>query len=495
MSRPASATVGEVVAALVGAPYVEELGTLIEGSRVGRRRKHPGWVPLTYVALARHFHSANHLDAELTDGLWDELRRAASARGLADPGPSPYLYAQHAYWRSRAVDDDAVLADLLAGFTTLAIEHARESGLLLARGQGSLTHPSPRRTIYGDGTVVRPIYRQLEAKVGDEDECPAGVPDEPGEPRAPGELDELQASEQTALDSGDETASAGAGDEEQEASGPVRVDPSAAVYHRHDGAIYGNNFVIVSARHDIPGSRIVLGIDWVTAPGREADTAVGLIGRVVQEAGPGIQAVVYDGALMGVHIDRLMRTSGLVVINKVAAASRKDGKAVPKRRALARVEHQVGTRICAHSLHTEDGQVIDVGLADDGSPKVLAVTRRHQVKRTQRGDGTYRFNVAVEVPCPKGAFTIWLSPHATGDRDTTPEHVRLIPPGDPDFARLYGMRNDAESFNASFKRSLLVDRASSVGWRRQLFDLLGYVVLANSLAWLRLEQSSTALSA
>ena len=245
MSRPASATVGEVVAALVGAPYVEELGTLIEGSRVGRRRKHPGWVPLTYVALARHFHSANHLDAELTDGLWDELRRAASARGLADPGPSPYLYAQHAYWRSRAVDDDAVLADLLAGFTTLAIEHARESGLLLARGQGSLTHPSPRRTIYGDGTVVRPIYRQLEAKVGDEDECPAGVPDEPGEPRAPGELDELQASEQTALDSGDETASAGAGDEEQEASGPVRVDPSAAVYHRHDGAIYGNNFVIV----------------------------------------------------------------------------------------------------------------------------------------------------------------------------------------------------------------------------------------------------------
>ena len=82
-----------------------------------------------------------------------------------------------------------------------------------------------------------------------------------------------------------------------------------------------------------------------------------------------------------------------------------------------------------------------------------------------------------------------------GERHTTPEHVRRIPPGDLDFACLYGMRNDAESFNSSFKCSLLVDRASGVGWCRQLFDTLGYVVLANSLAWVRLEQSSTAQSA
>ena len=81
-----------------------------------------------------------------------------------------------------------------------------------------------------------------------------------------------------------------------------------------------------------------------------------------------------------------------------------------------------------------------------------------------------------------------------GERHTTPEHVRLIPPGDPDFACLYGMRNDAQNFKSPFLRSVLVDRASSAGWRRQLFDLLGYVVLANSLAWVRLEQSLTAQS-
>ena len=81
-----------------------------------------------------------------------------------------------------------------------------------------------------------------------------------------------------------------------------------------------------------------------------------------------------------------------------------------------------------------------------------------------------------------------------GERHTTPEHVRLIPPCDPDFACLYGMRNDAQNFKSPFGRSVLVDRASSVGWRRQLFDLLGYVALANSLAWVRLERSSTAQS-
>ena len=81
-----------------------------------------------------------------------------------------------------------------------------------------------------------------------------------------------------------------------------------------------------------------------------------------------------------------------------------------------------------------------------------------------------------------------------GERHPTPEHVRRIPPGDPDFACLYGMRNDAQNFKSPFLRSVLVDRASSAGWRRQLFDLLGYVVLANSLAWVRLEQSLTAQS-
>ena len=124
-----------------------------------------------------------------------------------------------------------------------------------------------------------------------------------------------------------------------------------------------------------------------------------------------------------------------------------------------------------------------MALADDGSPVVVGSATRQQVKRVCRADGSYRFHLGIVVPCRRGPFTLWLSPHATEADETLPEHLRLLPPDDPDFKRLYGLRNDSESFNSQFKRSLLVDRAASVGWERQLFDVFGFAVLQNSLTW------------
>jgi hypothetical protein len=155
---------------------------------------------------------------------------------------------------------------------------------------------------------------------------------------------------------------------------------------------------------------------------------------------------------------------------------------VHKRRVLGTFSHQIGRRKCDHMLHVENGTVIDVALADDGTTVTVGTAERKQVKRVRRGDGTYRFNLAVSIDCTKGPFIVWLSPHATKPGDNTPEHVRLIPPDDHDFKDLYGLRNDAESFNNGYKRSLLVDRASSVGWERQLFDVLSFAVLQNSLS-------------
>ncbi|HEX7100412.1 MAG TPA: hypothetical protein VF377_14380, partial [Acidimicrobiia bacterium] len=44
-------------------------------------------------------------------------------------------------------------------FTAVAVDHAQRLGLLRPDGRGSLKYPHPTRTIYGDGTIVRPIYR------------------------------------------------------------------------------------------------------------------------------------------------------------------------------------------------------------------------------------------------------------------------------------------------------------------------------------------------
>ena len=62
------------------------------------------------------------------------------------------------------------------------------------------------------------------------------------------------------------------------------------------------------------------------------------------------------------------------------------------------------------------------------------------------------------------------------------ENVRPIPPADPDFARLYARRNDAESINRHLDDTLWLGRAHSVGHARQHLNLIGFALCVNSVA-------------
>ena len=442
--RTGARPVTDVIDSLVASAYPEALGDLIAEAPTGRKRIHPASMVFVYGALVRHFRSATRLDNELKAGLWDTIRQRNVAAGRPDPGANPFTYHHFAHWRNLIACDGELLAGIANRFTRLAVAHARQAGLLTTSGGGSVTHPHPARTIYGDGTVVRPIYRQ-----------PRGEP-----------------------------------------SGR-RVDPSAAIHTRHDGHIYGNNFVWFATRSPEPHSRIVLAVDRVPEPGKEAATAVDLVEAIHDIAGPGLQAVVYDGAFQGVHIDRIMRNNGLVVVNKVAAAAvADDGTVTPKQRPYTTVTHQISrNRTCRHTLHVRNGTIVDVALADDGSPVVVGEAVRRQVKRARRSDGTWRFNLAVTIPCPHGDFEHWTSPHATDTEAWRPEHLRLLPPDDPTFQKLYGLRNDLEALNNTFKRSLLVNRATSVGWERQLIDMYSYAVLHNSTAIAQVTSSRATIRA
>lgn len=421
--RQRSATIGEVVHSLTHSPYTE-LGDLYLEDRLGRRRRHPGWVPVVYCALARHLGSYNRLDAELADGLWAQLLTAADDAGL-EPAPlsEPFRYHHHAYWRDLIMSDDSARHRLLTRLTEIALEQARRQGLLLPHGPGSITHPHRRRLIYGDGTILRPRFRYR--------------PDNTG----------------------------------------ARNDPSAATHTRHDGHIWGNNYVLISARGEHPYSRVVLAIGRVPEPGGEAATAIELIQHVHQLAGPGIVGVAYDGAFQGAHHDKIMRTTGLVVINKPHVAVRGD-EVVVKRHTLGTYTHTVGRRnqTCSHQLAAVNGRIADIEITEDGTPAVVAWANRHQVKRARRADGTYRFNMVIRLTCRHHNcdWDTWLSPH------DDPEHIRLLPPDDIDFDRLYAVRPDAESLNSSFKASLVADRAPSIGWQRQLYDVAGFTILHNA---------------
>jgi len=168
---------------------------------------------------------------------------------------------------------------------------------------------------------------------------------------------------------------------------------------------------------------------------------------------------------------------------------------------MASWEHDTDHGTCTHALAAVNGAVCEIGLDDAGAPILLGRLVRRQVKRPRRGTGRYHFNVGYEICCQHGDFLAWVTPHGEpGDTHVRrAENVRIIAEGEDDFTRLYGLRNDAESFNSQFKRSLLVDRAMSLGWRRQLLDAICYALLHNAInahrARLALPQSDQQLAA
>jgi len=411
--------IGTIIGDLVTSCYPIGVQDLFVEHRTGRPRHHPGWVPIVYCALVRHFESCSRLDAELATGLWQQLRTAAIAAGLDDPGSEMFMSHHHRYWRDLIMEDPDSRDTLRQRFTQLALQHATGTGLLLPGGKGSRTHPHLERVMYGDGTIVRPKFTPAKCE----------------------------------------------------------RDPSAEQHGRFDGLHWGNNFVMFATRGDSYRSRIILDISRVATPGTEAATAVNAIAHIVSnQTSDGIVAVAYDGALRGTHINNIMTNSGLVVINKPHAASNNGNVPVPSRKIIGHMSHDVDGTECVHLVAAINGRLAVVELDENGEPTPVAFADRHQIKRSTKADGTFRFSLGVTFHCRHHdiTWTKWVNPHEE------PEHIRLIPPDDPDFNTLYGRRPDAESLNAEFKRTLIADRASSIGWERQLYDLYGFAVLHNS---------------
>lgn len=267
LSRPEAAT------AVLSWPHLHYIAAAIPEQRTGRPRQHPIALHLAWGALARIHGAGNRLDIETADpATWsryvDIYNRSAAAHPLGETA-SPHCerLTSHTY---RHVRDTLVTDDNLAAisdaFTAAAIQQAHAIGLITSTG-GSLTHPSPLRVIYGDGTIVRPLYRNREVN-------------------------------------------------------GRRIDTDAEEHTRHDGTVVGNNIVFVATRGPEQHRRIILAVDRVDAPGHEAATAVELLSSVISAANGGVQAVVYDGALRGTHHHTLMDRHGIIVVNKVHPATR-----------------------------------------------------------------------------------------------------------------------------------------------------------------------------
>lgn len=466
---PRRLSIPEQIQAVFSLPALYELAQLIPRPPVGRPPANPAYVVLAYGVLARLFRSGIRVQTELAHpATWqlvcDTVARAAARLpdGLVPelPGWQPATFEAFRNARNRYLTDPDIMAQMRGRFIAAAVRQARDFGLLDPKGPGSLSHPDRSRTIYGDGTVVRPLYRPPASR--------RVVDRQTGETRV------------VYLDAAGQPLEA-----------PTRrFDPDAAEYHGHTGSVTGQNFVALYARGDGPQQRVVLAVDRTPRPGQEADTAVELIKQVHAVAGSGILAVAYDGAFQGPQIDEVMTRTGLIVVNKVPAApqskadkERSGGEKLPRWHPLGVWEHDTADGPCGHTLAAINGAVSEIGLDERGEPVVVGRLHRQQVKRSRRATGLYHFNVAYQVPCAYGAFTAWITPHGEpGDADhRRAGHVRVIAEGEEAFTRLYGLRNDAESFNSMLKRSLIVDRAMSLGGPRQLVDVLCFALLHNAI--------------
>jgi hypothetical protein len=214
---------------------------------------------------------------------------------------------------------------------------------------------------------------------------------------------------------------------------------------------------------------------------------------------PGAQGVIYDTAFRGVHHQELLRDLGLLSINRVAASEkgartprRKDGRRVAK---SVYVEDKMVTgpdgRAISVALYAQDG-AIGIGRLTDRGQMVFELLRRFRTHRTRDKSGAYRWYNDYRLPQRLGGGIVTVRLHANNEdrtrRFNRTENVRPIPPSDPDFARLYARRNDAESINRNLEDTLFLGRAHSVGRLRQQVDLIGYALLVNGWTVLRHER-------
>jgi hypothetical protein len=471
MNRNASPGTLDRVRALLTSPALYETAALFGGPQpVGRPSANPTYVLLAYGALARLARSAVRVETDLAEPtLWAfarDLMISAPARQqlqLPPPGDDPPRWDHWRWFRDHTLTTDEGIAALEHGFPLVATAQARRISHLDPRGPGSYTHPHASRAVYGDGTSIAPIYR----------------PPDPVVVQMPNGSRALRYRDpQTGQLSAD----------------PVRrFDPDLRDYHGHAPWELNHSYVAYHVRTPTPYRRIILAISHVARPGAEAATAVELLREVHRAAGTGVQVVIYDGAFTGIHIDTVMTRYGYLVICKSPAGDdpadlagtevlrTPDGKRA-RSYPLGTVHHSTPAGPCDHVIAAVDSRLVLVDLDERGDPTILATAERGPIKHNRRTNGNHHFNIGYVLPCPIQPFSIWLSPHADAPGDASrPHNLRAIPEGDPDYYILRGLRSDAENNHTNLKRTLIVGRAMSIGWRRVLIDYYAYALLSNAL--------------
>ncbi len=432
-------------------PHTYVLGALVDSwtdpdqASGGRPRKHPTWALVLFQQCISIFGSAVATQNALADRiLWSVVVAEAGQHMPMDQMPSTGPNRDQYYYFTRRLEPH--LATYLLAQTKLGAIRATEVGLADPT-TASVTKLGRMHTMSGDGKVFNSPQRTPKNR-----------------------LDRTTAE----LRSG-------------------RID-SARGQYREGGSsepVEGTKFAIVAIRSPMAGHRVITGLRHVP-PGDGRGEAGALIDLVIHSADrlPGLRALVTDGVLRGKHINEIQTRTGVQVLSPPTpraverGGSNVGGKGHQNRPLPFTGAQRKAFGKCRHELFAVAGGVHERVITGDGSPDWLAV-ERGQTKRQQRSDGTWDVFVHHRLHCAgTGQIHSWWEPFTPtrSDRDSKfnrGEYLRLRARTDPDYARMYGMRQDAESLNAQLEHKFHRNRLPAWGLHRQTLVVLGVVLAQN----------------
>ncbi len=139
-----------------------------------------------------------------------------------------------------------------------------------------------------------------------------------------------------------------------------RFEPDGGLhFDGTDETSWGTKWVIAAVRSTDVHGRVILDVDWVPTPGGEAKTAMDAFAGIIDKA-PGMQGVIYDTALRGVHHQKRLREMGLLPVNRATAAEGTGPRSKGKERK------EKSTFVETRTVETADGTTHTVDLFAEG---------------------------------------------------------------------------------------------------------------------------------
>ena len=250
-----------------------------------------------------------------------------------------------------------------------------------------------------------------------------------------------------------------------------RSDPDAMPFHG-EGSAPGNLLVSALIRTEHEHERIIL--DSQYRPDGKGDGTIftDMAFNLFEPLGI-IRGVIYDMALKAADQDRV-GSSGRHVLCKVTRTK----KGTPCSKVVEERTFKSETKTFTETVTAIDGCPIIVVVNIEGEKMVIPLTRKQTKLRDATMYNIFQIPDHPLVPISKRGATTMIRPFSSqNDLDANkprPRYLRSIPLNDPDFERLYGLREDTESMHNDYKSRLVNRRARTVGLDRREMDIRGY---------------------